>query len=72
MKEIRAKTYSKELKAYRMKMNTTRQNLGDFIDGQRDCSDGVKHVDRSEAYTKGFGFQYEMNESLANQSKVSI
>lgn len=37
--------------------------VGDFIDGQRDCKEGVPHqAGKSEEYTRGYGVQYEFEQ----------
>ena len=38
-------------------------NIGEFLDGQRDCRDGVKHQDgKGESYDAGFRCQYELEQ----------
>ena len=44
--------------------------LNDWIDGQIDCRKGVPaKPDKSEAYQKGYGFQYELDEMIAEMSR---
>ena len=37
-------------------------DIGDFIDGQRDCRDGVAHQDKSESYNAGYSAQYTLEQ----------
>ena len=34
--------------------------VAEFIDGQRDCRDGIPHQSRSESYDRGYAAQYEL------------
>jgi len=34
--------------------------VSDFIRGQEDCKNGVEHKSISEAYTRGYAAQYEL------------
>jgi hypothetical protein len=36
-------------------------SIGEFLDGQRDCRDGVKHQDgKGESYDAGYRTEYEL------------
>lgn len=38
-------------------------DIGDFIQGQRDCHDGVPHeAGKSESYDAGYSTQYEIEQ----------
>ncbi len=39
-------------------------NIGEFIDGQRDCRDGVAHFDgKGDSYDTGYAFEYQMEQA---------
>ena len=43
----------------------------DFIDGMRDCRDGVAHhAGRSKDYDEGYSAQYELEQVIHEQSKI--
>lgn len=44
-------------------------NVHEFVQGQRDCRDGVKHFDgKGESYDAGFNFEYQMEQILGGKS----
>ena len=38
----------------------------EFIQGMKDCKDGVWHQDKSDAYNRGFGTQYQHEQNMTN------
>jgi len=37
----------------------------DFLQGQRDCEEGIPHQEgKSEAYDRGYGAQYELEQIM--------
>lgn len=45
-------------------------NLFEFIQGQKDCRDGVQHVaGKGESYDAGFSTEYAAEQTLDNQSQ---
>ena len=47
-------------------MNTP---IDHFIDGQRDCRDGLPAKSHDKSYQSGYAFQYEMEQRLTHQSE---
>lgn len=46
-------------------------NVIDFVSGQKDCRDGVKHKDgMGESYDAGYRVQYEL-EQISGRSKFN-
>ena len=42
----------------------------EFLRGQRDCKEGIAHKsDQSEAYDRGYGAQYELEQLETEMSK---
>lgn len=37
-------------------------DINEFIDGQRDCRDGVPHKDGTESYNAGYAAQYQLEQ----------
>lgn len=37
-------------------------DINEFIDGQRDCRDGVPHKDGTESYNAGYAAQYHLEQ----------
>ena len=43
----------------------------DFLQGQRDCRDGVPHEQgKSDAYTRGYGTQYERDQLRSEMTNI--
>jgi len=49
-------------------MNITKY-LRDWLDGCRDCRDGVPHTDKGEAYNRGYAFKYELDQIMEHQNE---
>ena len=43
-------------------LSVSSNDLFSFIDGMRDCEQGKPHVDRSEYYTRGYNYQYQLEQ----------
>jgi len=42
--------------------------MSDFLDGQRDCRDGVPHESsKSENYNRGYNYQYELEQRAEHE-----
>ncbi len=51
--------------------NGVATRTGDFIDGMRDCRDGIDHqIGRSKDYDDGYSAQYELEQIINEQSKI--
>lgn len=37
-------------------------DISEFINGQRDCKDGVPHKEGSESYNAGYSAEYELQQ----------
>jgi hypothetical protein len=44
--------------------------VAEFIDGQRDCRDGVEHQSRSESYDRGYAAQYELEQMNTERTEM--
>ena len=38
--------------------------MDDFLQGQRDCKNGISHEHKTEAYNRGYATQYAMEQTL--------
>jgi len=46
--------------------------VSDFIRGQEDCKNGVEHKPISEAYTRGYAAQYELEQMNTEMAKEEL
>lgn len=49
------------------RLNRRDRTMAEYEQGKRDCERGVPHQHKSEAYTQGYGEQYEQEEIHAAQ-----
>lgn len=44
--------------------------IDQFIQGQRDCREGIPAQSQDEAYISGYGFQYQCEQVLTHKSEL--
>ncbi len=43
--------------------------VDDFLQGQRDCDNGIPHKDGSDAYNRGYNAQYESEQIKTERNR---
>lgn len=46
-------------------MESKNISLFQWIQGSKDCRNGVAHQDKGEWYNKGYAFQYELEQAVS-------